>query len=309
MACKRRMKNPEDRLRKRSHAILGETVHQYFNLPGQYIGAIENEIPDGDNKEKKTDGSYIVKIDKIEMIINIEDESSGITKESLNKSFGYAINMIYAHKLPIYSVITTPIPLEKCEKEYYYSKTLLFKPKIISFNEFDGDEKLKKYENKTNKEEYFSNIEGYDLINIPRMYDKNNAEILEKVCILFSKMKMKDDLIKYELGKCLECVIHKYAKTLDDINRLEEVINMTKVVNHRKEFIKNIQQKGIKQGINQGRKQGIKQGIKQGLNQGIKQGQKEGEIKLARKIAETIGIEETTKITGISKEEILNKKI
>ena len=120
---------------------------------------------------------------------------------------------------------------------------------------------------------------------------------------------MKDDLIKYELGKCLECVIHKYAKTLDDINRLEEVINMTKVVNHRKEFIKNIQQKGIKQGINQGRKQGIKQGIKQGLNQGIKQGQKEGEIKLARKIAETIGIEETTKITGISKEEILNKKI
>ena len=92
---------------------------------------------------------------------------------------------------------------------------------------------------------------------------------------------------------------------------------MTKVVNHRKEFIKNIQQKGIKQGINQGRKQGIKQGInqgrkqgiKQGLNQGIKQGQKEGEIKLARKIAETIGIEETTKITGISKEEILNKKI
>ena len=92
-------------------------------------------------------------------------------------------------------------------------------------------------------------------------------------------------------------MIHKYAKTLDDINRLEEVINMTKVVNHRKEFIKNIQQKGIKQGINQGRKEGIKQG------------QKEGEIKLARKIAETIGIEETTKITGISKEEILNKKI
>ena len=96
---------------------------------------------------------------------------------------------------------------------------------------------------------------------------------------------MKDSLIKYELGKCLECMIHKYAKTLDEINRLEEVINMTKVVNHRKEFIKNIQQKGIKQG------------------------QKEGEIKLARKIAETIGIEETAKLTGIKKEEILNKKI
>ena len=143
-------------------------------------------------------------------------------------------------------------------KEYYFSKTILFKPKIISFNEFDGDEKLKKYKNKIKNDEYFSNTEGYDLINIPRMYEKNNEEILEKVCIIFSKMKMKDDLIKYELGN---------------------------------------QQKGIKQGINQGRKEGIKQG------------QKEGEIKLARKIAETIGIEETTKITGISKEEILNKKI
>ena len=282
MACKRRMKNPEDRLRKRSHAILGETVHQYFNLPGQYIGAIENEIPDGDNKEKKTDGSYLVQIGEIKIIINIEDESSRINKESLSKSFEYAINMIYAHKLAIYSVITTPIPLKKCEKNI-----ILAKQSYLS----------QKYKNKIKNDEYFSNTEGYDLINIPRMYEKNNEEILEKVCIIFSKMKMKDDLIKYELGKCLECVIHKYAKTLDDINRLEEVINMTKVVNHRKEFIKNIQQKGIKQGINQGRKEGIKQG------------QKEGEIKLARKIAETIGIEETTKITGISKEEILNKKI
>ena len=111
MACKRRMKNPEDRLRKRSHAILGETVHQYFNLPGQYIGAIENEIPDGDNKEKKTDGSYLVQIGEIKII-----------KESLSKSFEYAINMIYAHKLAIYSVITTPIPLKKCEKNIILAK-------------------------------------------------------------------------------------------------------------------------------------------------------------------------------------------
>ena len=80
-------------------------------------------------------------------------------------------------------------------KEYYFSKTILFKPKIISFNEFDGDEKLKKYKNKIKNDEYFSNTEGYDLINIPRMYEKNNEEILEKVCIIFSKMKMKDDLI------------------------------------------------------------------------------------------------------------------
>jgi len=117
-------KNEKSRrqIRKRSHAILGETVHQYFNLPGQYIGAIENEIPDGDNKEKKTDGSYLVQIGEIKIIINIEDESSRINKESLSKSFEYAINMIYAHKLAIYSVITTPIPLKKCEKNIILAK-------------------------------------------------------------------------------------------------------------------------------------------------------------------------------------------
>ena len=251
----KRKDKPEDTLRKLSHAYLGETVHDYFRLPGKYKHSIENEFPDKEGKEKRNDGAYIVDLGKKDTIISIEDESSQVNEETLRKIYGYCVNMEYGCKLPVHSVITTPIPLRKCEKIYCPSKTLKYMPEIISFNEFNGEKHLEYARSKVMNDELFSDVEGYDLINIPKMNNENIDKTLEEVCYLFSKMKMDDKELKYRLAKGLECIIHKYAKK-EDINRLMEVINMIKIRKDAKQIIEEMRQEAREEGRQEGRQEG-----------------------------------------------------
>lgn len=270
----------EDTLRKLSHAYLGETVHKYFGLPGEYKHAIENEFPDKDGKEKRTDGAYIVDLDGKDMIISIEDESSVVNEETLKKIYGYCVNMEYGCNLPVHSVITTPIPLDRCKKVYFLSETLQYMPKIISFNEFDGEEHLEYARAKVNNNELFSDVEGYDLVNIPKMFGKGDYEVLEEVCELFSNMRMEDKKTKFQLSKALECNIHKYAKT-EDIKRLMEVVNMMKIRKDAKQIIEEVHEEGRQEG------------------------RQEERLDLTRKFAEKFNIDEVSQISGLSKEQIL----
>lgn len=278
----KRMDKSEDVLRKMSHAYLGETTHKYFGLPGKYKHNIENEFPDTGGKERRTDGSYIVENNGKDMIISIEDESAAVNKKTLAKSYGYCVNMQYAYNLPVYSTITTPTPLNKCTKYYYPSETLKYLPRIISFNEFDGNERLEYARAKINKNETFSAVECYDLINIPKMFDGNNAEILEEVCDIFSKIKIEDPEMRFRLTNCLECIIHKYARTNNDINRLKEVINMAKVSEDTRQIVREV------------------------YKDEIEEESEKREINLAIKFIDKIGIDEVVKISGLSKEQILN---
>ena len=312
----KRMNKPEDKLIKRSNAFLGDIMHAYHKLPGQYKRSITNQYIDTEGKEMKTDGSYLVELEKQveeseeynrktyivnlnddemkriikfdckkantnEMIINIEDESSGVNERPLAKAFKYALTLHYAYGIPVYTVFTTPVSREKC-LSCYNSGNVMIIPKIISYSDMDGGGKLKEYGEKVHKDEYFSNVEGYGLIIVPRMFGERGSEVLEEVVDLFAKMKMKDPNVRYHLAKCLECIINKYAKTLDDINRLEEMMDMEKITNLREQYIQNIR------------------------NEEREEGREEGKINLARKFIEKYGIDEVAKISGIDKELLKN---
>lgn len=274
----KRIDKPDDKFRKISHSQLGKTVHKYFGLPGKFIGTLLNEIPDGENKEKRTDGGYKVELDGDEMIILIEDESSGVNKEELLKIFGYSVTMRYLSSLPVFSVITTTVPLEGCDQYVFSSPTNKFLPIIISFNEFDGNQRLEKARIKVRNNEWWNDVEGYDLVNIPKMFDDGNDMILEEVCVLFSKMRMENKYIKYALGRCLRCMISKYAITLDDVARLEGVIDMFKLKGDAYAYLEEIREEG----------------------------RVEGRVDLARKIAERLGMAEAVEISGLSEDQILN---
>ena len=49
--------------------------------------------------------------------------------------------------------------------------------------------------------------------------------------------------LKFRLSKGLESVINRYAKTMNDINRLKEVINMTKVSKETRQIIREVYKK------------------------------------------------------------------
>lgn len=56
-----------------------------------------------------------------------------------------------------------------------------------------------------------------NLILIPKIFTSNQDIVLEDVCELLPKLKLDDEEFKLELIFEMRCVIHKYAKTLDDI--------------------------------------------------------------------------------------------
>ena len=134
----------------------------------------------------------------------------------------------------------------------------------------------------------------YDLINIPKMYNENNEEILEEVCDLFSKIRIEDKTDKFKLANCLECVINKYAKTVEDINRLKGVINMVKVSEDTRQIVREVY------------KDEIEEASAKAAAKAAAKAEQKGKLELARKIAQKYGIEEIAEISGLTKEQLLN---
>ena len=106
---------------------------------------------------------------------------------------------------------------------------------------------------------------------------------------------MEDLEFKENMKICMQCVIHKYAKTIEDIQRLEKVIKLTRKFETYEETLTRI---GKEEGIEQGRKQGIEQGIEQGLEQGREE--------MAKKLLEmNIPMEKVKEVTNLNREKII----
>ena len=277
-----RMNNPEDQLIKRMIVYFGERIHNYLKIPGKFKHNCSNEYP-GPDGEKRIDVCYIICLNDKRQLVDLEDESSRVNDETLKKIIHYSRNIECGRNIPVVSVITTTVPLEKCLKEMKISETKILKPIIISCPEFDGEEKLENLRNKINNGKIIDEMEALDLLFITKMFKKDNELILEEVCELLSKMKVEDLEFKENMKICMQCVIHKYAKTIEDIQRLEKVIKLTRKFETYEETLTRI-----------GKEEGEKIGI-----------QKEKE-ELAKKLLEMgDSVEKVEKVTNLSQEKLI----
>ena len=304
-----RMAFPEDVFIKRQFTYLGDIAHKLNAFPGKYIRSENNEYPSADGSVKRADIVYSVEMNAGTInIINIEDETSSVNKKTLEKSYKYKINIFYKNELPVISIITTTIPYEKCLNELWISKTDLFKPIIKSLPQKDSWKKLNNMLNKAKKHEEFSNIEGLELINMPRYCTENQAKAVELICEELPNLKLKDTHIKNELIYSMQCMIHKYAKTDEDVLKLEEVIGLKQVVKDRSPVLDNMK----RQGILQGREEGFKIGKKEGLEEGIEKGREEGILyalnELANDSENNYNIEKLAQKLGYTVKEVKNEK-
>lgn len=186
-----RMDKPEDALAKRQAAYACDVIHEFHNLPGNYLQPGVNELPDAKNSVPRVDSAYVVEIDDEKYVVNREDESSRIDDGTFKKINKYRINLEYATKMPVISVITTPVDMG-CEGIYIdLSPTLTMHPIVISYPNWDGQKRLSKITSKINHNDVLTCVEGMDLVMIPRMFVRNHEEILEKVCHLLSRPKLR----------------------------------------------------------------------------------------------------------------------
>ena len=78
---------------------------------------------------------------------------------------------------------------------------------------------------KINNNKVLSKVEGMALVMLPKSF-LHDSKILKTVCMLLSKAKFEDEFFKFELILEMKCMIHKYAKNIDEIKELEEVIGL-----------------------------------------------------------------------------------
>ena len=226
-----RIDKPMDYLHKRLFLNNGPLMHELFNFPGEYDGPCPNSNLDGDGSISEVDISYLVRLEgNQKLIINVEDETSNVGEETLRKSNKYKINHQYAYKCPVYSVITTSLPSHRCLKELKISPTDIFRPEIISYLDFDGEKILNSLKIKIKNKNFLTKLELLSLILTIRTFPENNSVILEEICSLIKKARLEDKEFKMEMVYCTRYIIHKYAETVEDIYRLEEVVGLKKAV-------------------------------------------------------------------------------
>lgn len=175
------------------------------------------------------------------------------------------------------SVITTTLPLKNCNVNFNISPTLHFKPIVISYPEYNGSERLSTIKTKIDNKEILTKVEAMNLVMIPKMFTSNQDIVLEEVCELLPHAKIEDNDFKLELIFEMQCVIHKYAKTLDDIERLEGEIGLQEAMT-AKQFQ---DQKLIEQ----------------------------GEFKVALKVKKLFGIKSALLIADFTEEELENERL
>ncbi len=323
---KKKMNNPEDTFMKRQFTYLGDIAHEFYNLPGEYISSECNEYPNVDGGIPRADIVYKVRMkDGSICMINIEDETSHVNYDTLKKSYNYKTNIYYKTKKSVISVITTTVPEEKCQKELWISPTDFFKPFLISLKDKNAWKKLNMYIDKAKKQEEFSEIEGLELINLPRFCCDNQEKAIELVCSVLYDLKIKDSYVKNELIYSMQCMIHKYAKTDEDIIRLEGMIRLRQVMKKRSPVLDAMERQGVLKGRKEGKEEGIEigkeegikigeeKGIKIGEEKGIKIGEKNGTLKVLKDLANISPNEKTVNELaekyGYTVKEILNANI
>ena len=131
---------------------------------------------------------------------------------------------------------------------------------------------------------------------------------------------MREELAgDYEDLKEVAKIMKEYSEDTSNLiyynkKAMEESMRKTDLKFAKEEGISEGYNEGHAEGFNEGHakgiKKGINQGIKKGINQGIKQGINQGEIKKSLEIAKKLlekdmSIEDISKITELSKEEIL----
>lgn len=119
---------------------------------------------------------------------------------------------------------------------------------------------------KAKKQEEFSDVEGLELINLPRCCTKDHEKAIELICEELLNLNIEDSYVKNELIYAMQCMIHKYARTDEDILRLEGMIELRQVIDKRSPVLDAMKYEGRKEG----RKEGIEIGREEERNDTLK---------------------------------------
>lgn len=208
--------------------VIPKVLHRYFRLPGKFVRNYTIRIVKRDGSEGEMDWLILVEPDGHSLfekiLINVEFQSSRVTKEKIKIISEYKDYTKTYYGLPVLTVIIITDGYEYSEVEYSRVDSDILKP-IFIYMDFDKIiERLNNLEEKILNQIELSEDDGLDMVFLPMFAPKKEGKwITEKVLNLFNMDKTLKKPFRGHIGYGISLMVKKYFKST---SRAEELLKM-----------------------------------------------------------------------------------
>ena len=298
-----------DKFFKVSAILFGQYFVDVFKLNYHITRLYRNELTNLSGKSFFTD---LVFETREGILLNFEFQDVKIKKKDLERYMDYKIHLQCQSGKPVVTVIICTYHVKSEVYIYNETETSILKPIIFYLSDNYDEVKYLSIKNKIKNNIKLSHSEIQFLIFLPFMVNSKLRENkIKEVCKLIEEIKIKKLFDNDEMYLPLILAIKQYVSDKKEQEKLIEVLTMEMPADeiYEKVMSSGILEQGIEQGRELGLKQGREEGIEQGLEQGREEGIEQGKFDMALKIKKMIGLEEATRISGFTKEELKNEKL
>ena len=218
--------------------VIPKILHRYFRLPGKFVRNYTTRIVKRDGSEGEMDWLLLVEPDGHRLfekiLINVEFQSSRVTKEKIKIISEYKDYSKTYYGLPVLTVIIITDGFESSELEYSRVDIEVLKPIYIYITLEEIIEKLNNLEEKILNHEQLSEEDGLDMVYLPMFAPKKEAKwITEKILHLFNSDSSLRSPFRGHVGYGISLMIKKYFKSTrkaeELLKMLEEKVNDSKL--------------------------------------------------------------------------------
>lgn len=232
-------------------------------------------------------------------IINVEFQSTALTKEDEIRIFDYASSLFAKFKLPVKTFIISTVE-DKSRKIEKWHHNDVFTIYVISLKDKDGLESLNRIKSKIRNKETLDNEDIVSLISIVFMKsDFTESELLFELADLTNKATFDSDFIKNQVKSLLLILGDKF------ILNEQEYIEFEEIIMRESSHLASIVERTTVEMREEAKKEGELIGIGEGVRLGWKEGMEEGDEKRAISVAKwmlekEMSIEDIQEATGLS---------
>lgn len=218
---------------------------------------------------------------------NIEFQSTKISKEDIKRFMTYGIVVNFEKYACVETLIIATYPTKNKTYNYRINKDTIYKVRLISLKNFDGDSRLERIENKIKNKEKITKEDVHDIVLLPLMNSIHSPQdILVKTIYLANKCITSKKCLLHIKSLQPLLVAKLFKDDEKEMKRLFDVIDMR--IRYFEEKIE----------------EGIKQGIEQGLEQGKTQGKEEQLFEVYKNLSEKFTLDEIAELLKKDKKEL-----
>lgn len=204
-----------------------KAAHDAFDFPGEYVDNLEVDVFTDDGRSLEMDCAQLVMPKgniNCKSTINVEHQTYPINDEKVETMYDYKLFLIYKTNIPSNSIVMTNMDLEN-EIIYCESHDQIFKLHLNVVTKEKISKRLTILNNKITNNHKLSQEEVMYFAYISIfLKEKDAKETMEKIAILFSRIKEIEPNLELDIHQILKKMIKFHFR--DDLDKCRELLTM-----------------------------------------------------------------------------------